>query len=317
MQHWRRFGLVLLLCLALGSGAAVGFLYTPDLDAGPLEARYGGPPSRFVEIDGARIHIRDQGPRDAPALLLVHGLGRSLHDWEPCARILAAHYRVVSLDLPGHGLTGPWQRGDYSIQAYADLVGKVATAAGIERFAIGGHSMGGMVAWWGAAQAWPLRVTGLILVDASGYPGDDARRPGLRIARLPLIGDAYSKLRPPFLIERGFRSSFADPAALADDVVQAHLALARRAGNRAALLHRARHFTPPDPELIRLVRVPTLIVWGDGDRLVGVSDGRRFNQEIPGSRLVIVENAGHNPMQEQSTATAGEVASFIATISVR
>jgi pimeloyl-ACP methyl ester carboxylesterase len=317
MSRWRRFALVLLLLAGLGSAAAAGYLYTPDIDSAVLEARYGKPPSQFIAIDGARVHVRDQGPRDAPAIVLVHGLGGSLQVWQPWTEALSARYRVISLDLPGHGLTGPWARADYSIEAYADLVGRLVTALGIDRFAIAGHSMGGMVAWWGAASAWPSRVTGLILVDASGYPGEGTPRIGLSIARLPLLGEAYTWLRPPYLTERALRRTFADPAGVGEEFVRTHLDLARRSGNRTALLKRLREFVPPDAKTIRLVRAHTLIMWGADDRIVGIADGRRFNRKISGSRLIVYERAGHNPMWEQAAASAADAMSFLDSVASR
>jgi alpha-beta hydrolase superfamily lysophospholipase len=106
-----KIALALLLVALLGAG---WYLYSPDQPRGALERRWAPTPSQFVEVAGVRLHIRDTGPRDGPAVLLIHGFGSSLHTWEAWAPLLENRFRMVALDLPGFGLTGPDPTGDYS-----------------------------------------------------------------------------------------------------------------------------------------------------------------------------------------------------------
>jgi pimeloyl-ACP methyl ester carboxylesterase len=304
------------LGLALLGGAAA-LLYTPDLPAAELEARYAVPGSRFVTIGGARMHVSDRGPREAPVLILVHGAGGSLHVWDEWVARLSDRYRVVALDLPGHGLTGPVADGDYSIEGTARLIGALATTLGIDRFALAGHSMGGMVAWWAAAQALQDRVTALILIDASGYPGTASPPLGVRIARLPLLGEIATWFRPSELTVRNLKRSYADPSLPGEAAIVRHLALLRRPGNRGATLQRVRSFAPPDAKTIQHVRVPTLILWGDTDRFIGLADARRFNRDIAGSRLVVYQSCGHNPMEERAAESAADTRRFLDAVTSR
>src|SRR5579862_7618402 len=102
-----RKALVFLFVIIVVLGALCWFLFTPDIPRAVLVAKYARPPSEFMTLaDGARIHFRDRGPKSAPAIVLVHGANASLFTWEPWAIRLSDAFRVVSIDLPGHGLTG-------------------------------------------------------------------------------------------------------------------------------------------------------------------------------------------------------------------
>ena len=96
--------------LALVALLVIAFLIfrTPDTDAAEMRAKYGGPPSQFVDIgDGVTVHLRDEGPKDAPAIILLHGSNADLHTWDPWVQALKDQYRVIRFDQVGHGLTGP------------------------------------------------------------------------------------------------------------------------------------------------------------------------------------------------------------------
>ena len=141
---------VLLAVAAIIIAALCGAYFAfdqPDIPRRLLEAKYAGAPSQFVVLKGgARVHYRDRGPRDAPVLVLLHGSNSSLFDWEPWSKILSDRFRVISLDLPGHGLTGAVANGDYSEPGMTVFVEAFADKLGLGRFAIGGNSMGGGVA---------------------------------------------------------------------------------------------------------------------------------------------------------------------------
>src|SRR5213594_3691890 len=156
----------LLLCLP----GAFWYLSQRDIPRSILEARYAGAPSQFVMLpNGTRAHVRDRGPREALALVLIHGSNASLFTWEPWAKRLGDTFRIITVDLPAHGLTGAVPNRDYSEEGMVKFVGEVTDALGLQRFAIGGNSMGGRVAARFAEQHAD-RLTHLILVDASGFP---------------------------------------------------------------------------------------------------------------------------------------------------
>src|SRR5262249_25459864 len=150
--------LLALAIAVLALGAAGYFLFTPDISRSVLEAKYAMPPSQFVTLaGGTRVHFRDRGPRTAPVLLLLHGSNATLFTWESWARRLSDAFRVITIDMPGHGLTGAVPSGDYSQRAMTEFVARVADRLELARFAIGGNSMGGAVAAR-FAEEYPQRV---------------------------------------------------------------------------------------------------------------------------------------------------------------
>ena len=118
--RWLKRIFAALLLLSAAFTISVMLTWEPDRQLGQLAARWAPPPSKFVELAGMQVHLRDEGPRDDPEpLVLLHGLSASLHTWEGWAAGLRGQRRVISMDLPGFGLTGPSPQGDYRIEAYS------------------------------------------------------------------------------------------------------------------------------------------------------------------------------------------------------
>ena len=130
---------VLLAALVLVAGLG-WWLYQPDLPLSYLKDKYAGPESRFLALDGMQVHYRDQG--QGQAVVLVHGTASSLHTWEEWARGLKTNYRVVRMDLPAFGLTGPNRANDYSLEAYDAFLVSFLDKLGIERCHLAGNSPG-------------------------------------------------------------------------------------------------------------------------------------------------------------------------------
>src|SRR5262245_38711631 len=164
--------LVLVGIIALIATAGYFILKRPDIPYETLAARYETSASRYVDLpNGVRMHYRDEG--QGPTLLLIHGFSASLQTWEPWVERLATgdarinDYRVISIDLPGHGLTSAPEGYEASIDAFRDVVAEFVQSQNLQSFALAGSSMGGNVAWE-YALAHPDQVEALILVDASG-----------------------------------------------------------------------------------------------------------------------------------------------------
>ena len=137
---------VILLLAALGLIGGGAWLFTPDKPRPALEAVYAQPPSAFVTVLGLRVHVRDTGPRDGRTVILLHGLGSSLHTWEPWANTLSHRFRVIRFDLPGFGLTGPDPSGDYSDARSMAVLAALMDALAVPRASLVGNSMGGKLA---------------------------------------------------------------------------------------------------------------------------------------------------------------------------
>src|SRR6202048_4711749 len=193
----------LLLVVAI----AIAAMVRPDIPLEALLPEYGTQPSKFVEIDGMRIHYRDEGA--GPPLVLLHGFGSSLYTWDRWVRQLAGARRLIRLDLPGFGLTGPAPDGDYTAERYVRVVAALLDSLGVERTDIAGNSMGGRTALM-FALAHPERVRKLILVDAGGYA--PMPPPALfKLAQTPIVGPfLIQHVTPRFVIRRNLAGVYGD-----------------------------------------------------------------------------------------------------------
>jgi len=304
--------------LTLAALLVIAFLIfrTPDTDAAEMRAKYGGPPSQFVDIgDGVTVHLRDEGPRDAPAIMLLHGSNADLHTWEPWVQALKANYRVIRFDQVGHGLTGPDPSGDYSRGNYVADIRAVADKLGLDRFILGGNSMGGKHAL-AFAVAYPERLDGLILVDGSGGPrlkvkredDEDGGNIGFAIAQTPGINLLVEQITPRFLIAQSLEQSVSVKSVANDAAVDRYWELLRYPGNRRATLKRfSQPYDPLTEAEIAGVATPTLILWGEEDRLIPVEAGRWLDRAMPNAELVIYPGIGHLPQEEAVAATLADL----------
>lgn len=298
------------------TGAFIAWSWAPDLPVEQLKARWATPPSQFIEVQGLQVHVRDEGPRTDPVpIVLVHGTSSSLHTWEGWASELKNTRRVIRFDLPGFGLTGPNANNDYTRGVYVRFVGALMDRLGVQRFVIGGNSLGGDVAWT-VAHAYPQRVDRLILVDSAGYPIESRSVPlGFRIAGTPALRGIMANILPPGLMEQSMRNVYGDPSRVEPELVALYTDMARRTGNRQALgaaLQQRLAQRDSGRELdIKTLKLPTLILWGGQDRLIPPVYGQRFAGDIAGSKLVMFDALGHVPQEEDPAVTVAAVQAFL------
>ena len=260
------------------------------------------------------FHLRDEGPRDDPApIVLLHGTSSSLHTWEGWVAGLRQQRRVITFDLPGFGLTGPAPDADYSIEAHVRHVVAVLDHLGVQHCVLGGNSLGGAIAW-AVAAAHPERVDRLVLVDSAGYPVASKSVPiGFRLARNPVLAPLMNSILPRSMVESSVRNVFGHPERVTPELVDRYFAMTIRAGNRQALIQRmANPRWGADTSALKTLRQPTLIIWGGQDRLIPPAAGDRFDADIPDSRLVVFEDLGHVPQEEDAARTLPPVLEFLA-----
>jgi pimeloyl-ACP methyl ester carboxylesterase len=290
--------------------------WAPEQPVDHLKSRWARPPSRFLEVNGLQVHLRDEGPHDNPVpIVLLHGTSASLHTWEGWAQALRDRRRVIRFDLPGFGLTGPNRENDYSTEAYVRFVRSVMDKLGVQRFVLAGNSLGGQIAW-SAAAAMPDRVDRLILVDASGYPRESLATPlsiplGFRIAATPGLRLLAQYTLPRGVVERSLRNVYGDPSKVTPELVDLYSDIPLREGNRKALGRRIEQGYTGDVALLKEIKSPTLILWGGKDRLAPLEMGQRFARDIAGARLVVFEDLGHVPHEEDPARTVAEVRRFL------
>jgi len=302
--------------LVLVLAGSIVLSWAPDRPVSTLVERWAAPPSVFVDVAGQQTHLRDEGPRTDPLpIVLLHGTSASLHTWDGWTKALSPDRRVIRVDLPGFGLTGPAANDDYRIEHYVEFVTALLDTLGVRHCALAGNSFGGWIAWE-TALALPERVRALVLVDAAGYPLDSESVPlGFRIARIPGLNRLMESVLPRGMIESSLRNVYGDPSHVTPALVDRYYELTLREGNRAALARRfaaGRHAA--DTSRIRQLRVPTLILWGDLDRLIPPAHAARFERDISGSRRVMFPGLGHVPHEEDPVATVDAVRDFLAQI---
>ena len=314
MSRWvlRLFGLLLML-----TALVLSYSHMPDRPVDALVARWAPPPSDFIEVKGQVVHLRDEGPRgDAAPIVLLHGTSASLHTWEGWARELKTRRRVISFDLPGFGLTGPfagqYTPDDYRGDSYARFVLDVLDVLKVPRVVLGGNSLGGEIAWRVATLA-PERVERLILVDASGPDFTPESVPaGFVMARLPVLGWISQHVLPRELVAQGLANVYGDPSRVTPALVDRYFELTLREGNRRALGQRLRQLQHgQDVARIDTVRQPTLILWGARDRLIPPAVAQEFERRIAGSQRVVLDGLGHVPHEEDPVRSLVPVKAFL------
>jgi pimeloyl-ACP methyl ester carboxylesterase len=306
--------LILLAILAILVAGLIAAFRDPDIPSAMLVAKYGQGASQFVTLpSGANIHYRDQGLRTGPVIVLLHGSNASLHTWEPWVARLGDQFRVLSLDLPSHGLTGPIPGDDYSQAGMVKVVDEFTTAMKLAPFALGGNLAPHRVAARFAIEH-PQRLTHLILVDAGGMPTKAERDPGLgfRLARMPVVQNLMLYVTPRNVFEDTLKTAIVDDKLVTAEMVDRHWELNRREGNRAASLKR---FQMPFDTFVQdnaaKITTPTLILWGELDTLTPPDMGEAYAGAIKGSRLIVYNNIGHILMEEAADDSAQAVREFL------
>lgn len=318
----RRFFKWLLFILLIVLGGFFIWGYAPDVPARELHTKYANEESEFVKLDnGLTVHLRDEGPRDMPAIILLHGSNASLHTWEQWTTRLKDKYRIIRFDQIGHGLTGPDLKDCYTPACFVDTVDRVAKNRGLDKFYLGGNSMGGGVSH-AYAVAHPEKLLGLILVDAGGAP--DAKPKalpiGFRIAQMPGVNRLMTVITPRSIIERSLRGSVSKQSVITDAEVDEYWELLRYPGNREATLKR---FSTPRTQIAKADisaatrAIPTLIIWGEEDKLIPASAAKWFATTYPNNVTHIYKGIGHLPMEETPDRSAADVRDWLERRSTR
>ena len=301
-------GLVLLALIV----ALFAWGYAGDVPVSELRAKYANAESEFVDLGGGMtVHLRDEGPKDAPAIILLHGSNASLHTWQQWVDRLGKDYRIIRYDQPGHGLTGPHPKDDYSANAFVDVVDRIAKNRSLGKFYLGGNSMGGWVTHE-YAKAHPEKLLGIILVDAGGAPEAKPRSLpiGFRIARMPVINNLAQVITPRSVIETSLKQSVSNQAVVTRAEVDEYWELLRYPGNRQATLKRfAQYGSRNTPATLSEAtrKVPALILWGDEDKLIPVGSTKWFQSQYKDQITHIYKGIGHLPMEEAAEASAADV----------
>ncbi|ATE66957.1 alpha/beta fold hydrolase [Rhizorhabdus dicambivorans] len=261
---------------------------------------------RFVTVEGVRFRVREEGPRNAPPILLVHGFTFSLESWDGWAADLARDHRVIRFDLAGHGLSGPHPRAAYGTEARVRQLVKLMDRLGIARATIAGNSFGGLVAWNFAAR-YPRRIDRLVLIDSAAFSINGVTDKPVDV---PPAMRAYLLDPKPAAVAFSAAAIYAHPDRLSPARLDQMRAMI--VGNGPALIAHLEQFTLPDPlPGLGRIKAPTLILWGRADKVIPVAQAEQIAAAIPGAKLVIYDDVGHAPQEEATAASLSDLRTFL------
>ena len=309
-MHMIRFLLVISLA-ALTGCASMGIGSRPMSE---LTENYTNESSRFVAVDDLVMHYRDEG--QGPVLVLLHGVASSLHTWDGWVEELKDNYRIIRVDLPAHGLTGPDPALDrYNINYMVEKLDKFLNKLGVSRFSLAGNSLGGYISW-NYALYRPDRVEKLILLDAAGYPQDMPFI--MNFAALPVIGEMSQIMMPRYIVSMNIHAAYGDDDKVSSELVKRYHDLTLRPGNRKGLVNvfRTMKEQSQNPDLgarVGQINTPTLLLWGEEDQWVPLNVMEQFRRDLPNVSVITYEGVGHMPMEEIPVQSARDARSFLQT----
>ena len=284
-----------------------------DIPLNKLKAKYTNAASAFIEVNGMDVHFRDEGDlSDSIPIVLIHGTASSLHTFDAWADSLKKTNRVVRMDLPAYGLTGPFPDRNYSMAHYTAFIKDFLTALKIKQCVLAGNSLGGQIAWNFTLEQ-PGMVTKLILIDAAGYPLHSKSVPiGFKMARMPVVRNLITYVTPRFVVRASVENVFFDKSKVTDALIDRYFELTLREGNRQAFIDRFSFASDTSAYTnISNIQQPTLILWGANDLLIPVENAHKFHAYLPNDTLVILDNSGHTPMEESPAESIKPVINFL------
>jgi len=302
------FGLLLIVVLSLAG--LIAMYWAPDADKNEIISKYSNEASQFFDTaDGTRIHFRDEGVRSGPVLLLVHGNNASLHTWEPMVSELSDTFRLISFDLPGHGLTGPSAKRDYTATGFFESITAVFEHLDIEHATIVGNSMGGWLSWR-YALAFEDRISSLILIDSNGAIVDEPVTPYAAGQFLDTKFGQFvgRRIAPRSLTRKSLNQVIWDDVLVTEALVNRYRDLALYPGNRGAMIERRSVDREPEYwDKISDIEQPVLILWGEHDKTIPPSHAHAFHDALGNSELIIYPDAAHNAMEELPVQVATDI----------
>jgi pimeloyl-ACP methyl ester carboxylesterase len=307
------------IAIALLAAMGLGRQYMGFVDLAPevVNSRYANEESQFIQLDGLQqginLHYRDEGLStvdnpDAPVLFLLHGIMARLHTCEGWVEELKDDFRIIRIDIPGFGLTGPYADGIYNIERSVDMLDQLSNKLGIESFFLAGNSMGGYISW-NFAVSHPEKVDRLILLDSAGYAFEKPMLLGL--LSTPVLKESLAFVTPKFIVTQTLNEVYGDASRVTDETIERYHQLMLREGNRTAVVSVLASLGHLDNTGIKQINIPTLILWGEKDAWIPLEHAQNFADEIEGAKLITYPGIGHIPMEEIPQQTAQDAKEFL------
>jgi pimeloyl-ACP methyl ester carboxylesterase len=303
--------ILLTFTILLSIGVAIIFGHR-DIPLNELKSKYTNTESSFISVNGMDVHFRDEGNQtDSIPIVLIHGTASSLHTFDAWTNSLKNSNRVIRMDLPAFGLTGPFPNRNYSIAHYAAFLKDFLTALKIKQCVLAGNSLGGEIAWNFTLEQ-PDMVKKLILIDAAGYPSSSKSVPiAFKLGQTPVLNKLLTYITPRFMVRASIENVYFDKSKVTDSLVARYFELTLREGNRQAFVDRLRTGADTNYTNMKYIKQPTLIVWGAKDLLITKENAYKFHEYLPNSTLAILDDTGHTPMEESPLESLEPVINFL------
>ena len=300
--------IIILLSLIFLLGLAS---YSPDILVSELKIKYTNQFSKFIQIDGMDVHYRDEGT--GQVIVLLHGTGASLHTWDKWTKELKKHYRVIRLDLPAYGLTGPHPEKKYMIPDYSNFLNSFIELLEIEDFILTGNSLGGAIAWFYASEHQD-KIKLLCLLNPSGFINKDKGSPYvIKLARTPIINKLLRYVTPRFFIKNTLKEVYFDNTKLTNKKIDTYRDMVLRENNRESFIDRSLLKPQDHTDRLKLISIPTQIIWGNEDAWIPVSNAILFEKELPNTVINIMQKTGHIPMEERPLESLNLLLNFVSS----
>ncbi len=318
-KSFKALGIIFLILIFIVIYNSIYF----DIPKNEIVSKYAKGASEFIELDdGSLIHIRDEGNKDGKIIVMVHGFNGSLFNYEPLIPYLSERYRILSLDLPAHGLTGAVKSDIYSHEAFENVIKEVVKIQGVDEFYLIGHSMGGMIAWRYVLNNIK-QIKGLVIIGSpfvgsekeyNDFQSVNAPPAAFKLLDTALFREMLKYVTPRLLVKEGISQTVFDQSIVTHDLVDQFHDIILMDGTREAIgkliISHEDNFIA-DPSILRKINIPTLVLHGEEDNLVDIRFVSHFVEQIPDVKLISYPRVGHMPPMEIPIQLSKDIQNFV------
>lgn len=301
----KTFKLLVTLTLLLFVGFVL--IQKKDIPIEELIPKYTNEFSKFVDLDGMKVHYQIEGSGNP--IVLIHGTGSCLQTWDAWTDSLKKYYTVIRIDMPGFGLTGPRPDKDYSIKMYVKFLDDFVTKLQLDTFALAGNSLGGQICWYYTA-TYPEKVSKEILIDPAGFYNKKSNSLVFKLAKKKWFADIMKKSDTKLMVNNTLKEVYFDQSKISDATKQMYYDMSMRTGNREAFTDRVQSIGKDKVLNLSEINTPTLIMWGREDLLIDIALLDSF-MVIPHVQKIVYEQVGHSPQEEIPTRSVEDAMNFL------
>ncbi|HIJ75368.1 MAG TPA: alpha/beta hydrolase [Deltaproteobacteria bacterium] len=267
------------------------------------------------EYKGFSINYEDQG--QGQPIILLHGFGAGTYTWRHILTHFSKAYRVIAIDLKGHGLSDKPRDNNYSVADQGDIIYEFIKEHSLDNVTLVGNSMGGAVSittYLMQCDHGTNYISKLVLIDSASYR---QRLPVfISVLRIPIINVLLPCLTSTkFRARNVLQEAFFDRTGITEDMVASYASYLSLPGSSYALTKTAQQIVPSNidevTERYKSITIPVLIIWGEKDTIIPLEVGRKLAANIPNSKLVVIPNCGHIPQEECPSQAIEAMESFM------